>query len=639
MNFSAPQVDRPAAAAQPLKMRGRLFRKYVALFVAVVCVALIGNGLFEIWFSYQEKKGLLVRVQREQAEAAVGKISQFFKEIEGQVGWTTQLPWSAITPDEWRFDAARLLRQVPAITELARLDGSGREQLRVSRLAPDVIGSGIDFSADPRFVEALANKVYYGEVYFRRESEPYMTVAVAGSRRDAGVTVVEVNLKFIWDVVTQTKVGARGQAYVVDAQSRLIAHSDISLVLRNMEFGHLAQVRAARATGAVVPPEREVVAKDVLGREVLTAHAPVEPLGWLLFVELPLEEAYAPLYSSIARSGVLLLAALALAFLAGLFLARKMIVPIQALRAGAARIGSGDLGQRISIKTGDELEALGNQFNSMAAQLQESHANLEQKVSVRTSELTAANRRLAAQWERLRRANSFKSEILGKVAHDLKNPMNVILGRTEMLMELMAADEPQRDTIEAQVAHIRDSAQRLTAMIESLLADAMADALNISIRRGAVDIPVLVNEVVESVRPLTARKGQRIAVAAPGPLMVIGDFDRLREAVDNLVSNAIKYTPPGGHIELTVARAGGDAVIRVRDSGAGLTADDMSRLFGRFQRLSAKPTAGESSTGLGLSIVKRIVELHGGRVTAESPGPGRGSTFTIALPLHPDTPR
>jgi hypothetical protein len=232
------------------QISGPLFRKYVALFLAVVIVALLTNGLFEIWFSYQEHKASLIRIQREQAQGAAAKISQFIKEIESQVGWTTQLPWSAGTIEQRRFDGLRLLRQVPAITELAQLDSKGREQLRVSRLAMDVVGSQKDFSADPRFTEAVKNKVYYGPVYFRRESEPYMTLALAGTRRDAGVSVAEVNLKLIWDVVSAIKVGERGHAYVVDAQGRLIAHPDISLVLRNTDMTRLAQVRAARAAGA-----------------------------------------------------------------------------------------------------------------------------------------------------------------------------------------------------------------------------------------------------------------------------------------------------------------------------------------------------------------------------------------------------
>src|SRR5713101_5891161 len=377
----------PAEISVP-KTRRRLFTKYVALFVAVVCVALVSNGIFDVFFYYQEHKASLIRIQREQAEAAAAKIGQFIKEIESQIGWTTQLPWSAGTLEQRRFDGLRLLRQVPAITELAQLDATGHEQLRVSRLAMDVVGSQADFSKDPKFLDALAHKVYYGPVYFRRESEPYMTVALAGTRRDAGVSVAEVNLKLIWDVVSQIKVGQHGQAYVVDAQGRLIAHPDISLVLRNTDLSRLAQIRAARTTGAPVAPDQVQEAQDLQGRRVFTAHAPVDPLGWLVFVELPADEAYAPLYASIERSGALLGGALVFAFLAGTFLARRMVGPIQALRAGAARIGGGDLSQRISIKTGDELEALADQFNDMAGRLQESYADLEKKVEIRTSELS-----------------------------------------------------------------------------------------------------------------------------------------------------------------------------------------------------------------------------------------------------------
>ena len=144
-----------------------------------------------------------------------------------------------------------------------------------------------DMSNEPKFTEAVAKGVYYGPVYFRRESEPYMTLSIAGTRRDAGVSVAEVNLKLISDVVTQMKVGERGQAFVVDAQGRLIAHTDTSLVLRNTDMTQLAQVWAARTAGAGAGGG----AKDILGRDVLTAYAPVLPLGWLVFVELPIEEA------------------------------------------------------------------------------------------------------------------------------------------------------------------------------------------------------------------------------------------------------------------------------------------------------------------------------------------------------------
>jgi signal transduction histidine kinase len=264
-------------------------------------------------------------------------------------------------------------------------------------------------------------------------------------------------------------------------------------------------------------------------------------------------------------------------------------------------------------------------------QLQAANTQLEDRVAQRTRALMQANRRLSAQWLRLQRANGFKNEILGTVAHDLKNPLGVILGRTEMLTELISTSA-SKDSVTAQVEHIRDATRRLTSMVDHLISDAMADAFDISIRRESVDIAALANEVAEANRPLAVNKQQTIAVSAPPHLMTMCDTDRIREAIDNLVSNAVKYSPIGGKITVLVTHDDASAAIRVADEGAGLSPEDLGRLFGRFQRLSAKPTAGESSTGLGLSIVKRIIDMHGGEVTAESAGPGQGSTFTITLP-------
>src|SRR3954465_15825004 len=164
---ASPVLGASAAAASATKTRSRLFTKYVALFVAVVAVALLSNGMFEVFFYYREHKVSLIRIQHEQAEAAAAKISQFIKEIESQLGWTTQLPWSAGSIEQRRFDALRLLRQVPAITELSQVDSPGKERLRVSRIDINVTDSGLDFSREPKFTEAVAQKVYYGPVYFR----------------------------------------------------------------------------------------------------------------------------------------------------------------------------------------------------------------------------------------------------------------------------------------------------------------------------------------------------------------------------------------------------------------------------------------------------------------------------------------
>lgn len=158
-------------AAAETKTRGRLFAKYAALFVGIVGGALLASGAIEAWFSFQENKAMLVRIQREKAAAAAATINQFVSEVQNQIAWTMNSSFLGNSEafGEQRVDFLRLLRQAPAITEVAFLDQSGKEQLRVSRLAMDVVRSGKDFSGDPKFAEAKAKKLYLSPVYFRKQ--------------------------------------------------------------------------------------------------------------------------------------------------------------------------------------------------------------------------------------------------------------------------------------------------------------------------------------------------------------------------------------------------------------------------------------------------------------------------------------
>ena len=385
--------------------RGGLFAKYFLSLVGIVTLVLLINGGLDMWFAYGTAKEALARLQQEKANAAADKVGQFINEIERQIGWTTHPQWAAAPADQRRFDFIRLQRQVPAITELTQIDGQGREQLKVSRLAMDVAGSNADLSHDPRFTEVQNKRVWYSPVYLRKESEPYMSISLARTGRRAGATAAEVNLKLIWDVVNAIKVGEKGYAYVVDRDGRLIAHPDISLVLRNTSMSKLEQVHTALddlRDGKPLSGDSARFGHALDGTPVLSSVAVIPALGWLVFVEQPTSEALQPLFTSLWQTAGAAGLGLAIAAIGAWFLSRRMAAPIRVLSAGAERLGGGDLGHRIDVKTGDEVEALATTSTSMADQLQEFAATLEQRVVDRTRELTETLEQQTATAEILR---------------------------------------------------------------------------------------------------------------------------------------------------------------------------------------------------------------------------------------------
>ena len=228
-----------------------------------------------------------------------------------------------LTVDQRRFDYVRLLRQTPAITELRQIDGEGHEQLAVSRLAMDVVGSGTDRSADSAFIEAKAKRIYFGPVYFRKQSEPYMTIGIShGGRRD--VTVAEVNLKLVWDLIKAIKVGDGGYAYVVDAKGRLIAYPDFSVALRQPNLSAVPQVAAALAN-PTSDKSSDGRAFEAGNREaVLSVHAEVPQVGWQVLVDVPAADAGAPFWSVLMRAASLVGLGLVAAIMAILIATRPI---------------------------------------------------------------------------------------------------------------------------------------------------------------------------------------------------------------------------------------------------------------------------------------------------------------------------
>jgi signal transduction histidine kinase/ActR/RegA family two-component response regulator len=565
-----------------------LFRKYALLFAGLMSTALIGSGVLDAWFSFREQSALLARIQQAQAEAAAEKIGRFVGEIEQQMVWATQLPWTPEATEARRREALRLLRLAPAITELTMLDAIGREQLALSRLAGDRIGLLTDHSKEPAFVTAMADKSFHGPVTFRYASEPYMTLAIAGTRPDTGVTMAEVNLKFIWDVVSQMRIGTGGLAYVTDASGRLIAHPNISMVLSNTNFSGRAD-----------------------GRSGVVATATVAPLNWHVFVELPVAEAYAPLYSSLYRSIVLLIVALALAAVAGWVVVRRMVGPIEALRAGAEQIGSGKLGQRLVIKTGDELEVLGEQFNAMAAQLEHSYATLERKVDERTHQLALAN--------------TAQRRFLSVASHDLRQPLYAMGLFVEQLRSRMGESERERviDRACAAVANLNE-------LFDALLDLSQLDAGTLTTQPADFPIGRLFKRLEATFASAALESGLDLRIVA-SKAWVRSDPILLERILLNLVSNAVRHTRAGG-VVVGCRRRGETLRIEVWDSGPGIPAEQRDKIFDEFVRLQPNDTGRPRGLGLGLAIVQRLCELLRHRLLVESIV-GKGSRFSLSVPV------
>ena len=359
-------------------LREGLFAKYVTALVGLVVFVLAVNGAIETWISYRATKSSLTDAMGEKAEATARRIEQSIADLERQISWVTRA--SSVTIDQHRIDYTQLLNQVPAVSQLSLIDGYGREQLRLSRTAI-AIGSKADFTRDFRFTDANGKSASYAPALFRG-SRPLMSISVSHSGFNAGVTIAEIDLRFVSEFLGDAQVGKSTFAYVVDPHGQVLASSSKGPEIAKFLAG-LPQVEAVMAPGG----NPRGSGTDIDGHSVLTAARAIPKLGWFVFFEQPTAQALAPIRDQLLRGVLLIALGLVVAIAAGTVLARRMLVPITALRRGARRLGEGDFNHRIDVSTGDELEELADQFNSMAGQLSETYAGLETKVQERTRDL------------------------------------------------------------------------------------------------------------------------------------------------------------------------------------------------------------------------------------------------------------
>jgi two-component system, NtrC family, sensor kinase len=615
----------------PARPHRRLIWKYTAVVVTLVAAAVVSVGLTELYFTYQDSKRALTRVEQDKASTAATSIEQQIQEILRELEAVAQPTVGKGTAGlaERNQDFQRLFGREKLVGQLSYLDSTGKERVRTSPLELDRINSGIDRSRSDAFTGARSEQRYFGPIYFQRGSQPHMTIAVSENAPGRGVVVADIDLSPVRQAIERARVGTAGYAYAVDSRGEVFTHSDIDLVLRHTNFASLPQVRDALRATSGAPADTATIGRDQDGTKVLSAFQTIQPLGWRVFVEQPLSEAFAPIKSAIWRTALLLVAFLLLAIATGILLARRLVRPIESIQAAAAKVGSGSLNQRIEISSDDELGALADEFNRMAARLEESYADLEQKVDERTRELATALRELDEKSRELEAASRHKSEFLANMSHELRTPLNAILGFSQVLRERLFGDVNQKQ--EEYLDDILTSANHLLALINDILDLSKVEAGQVDLELAPFSLREALERGVVMVRERATKDGVEVALTAvPEADVVTGDERRIRQVIFNLLSNAVKFTPPGGAVDVSAAQVNGEITVSVADTGPGIAAEDQERIFEEFQQTDAG-IAQREGTGLGLALSKRLVELHGGRIWVESE-PGHGSTFAFTLP-------
>ncbi|HET9226053.1 MAG TPA: ATP-binding protein, partial [Thermoanaerobaculia bacterium] len=362
---------------------------------------------------------------------------------------------------------------------------------------------------------------------------------------------------------------------------------------------------------------------------VYASVVPLQSQRWLYGVFSPESAILAAVGRQVRRTLLVVAVTAVLAVAAGLLAAQWATRPLRLVGQTANAIAEGDMSRRVGLEQGDEVGRMAAAFDAMADSLAAKDAELRgyaDRLELRVAEQTAE---LRGAVEREQEANRLKDEFLSTVSHELRTPLNSILGWTWMLVEGKLDEAGARRAVQT----IERNARAQSQIIDDLLDVSRIVTGKLRLKVRTVELVPLIEAAAEAVRPAAEAKGIRISTRTEPVGMLTGDPDRLQQVIWNLLSNAVKFTPQGGRIEALVDETGGQARIRVSDTGIGIQEEFLRFVFDRFRQADSSTTRKHGGLGLGLSIVRHLVELHGGSVSVESEGEGRGATFTVLLPL------
>jgi len=633
------QKSRFLPSWKPLRSLAAQIRLGLLAMVLLSAVPLGTTLIYWSWLTYSEQTRQL---QEERSKLVAGQIINYLDDLQRKLSYLARVKGlSQLAPTTQQTLLEGLTRHNDAYEAVAILNRQGQV---ISFASPYGDTFPQDFAQSSLFQRAYRQQEeFVGTVSIAAQTRiPFVTIAVPirdQADRVDGVLLARVNLSFLQYVVGQTKVGETGYVYVLDERNYLIARSDVKQTawkLENLNNRPLVQ------TFKQIEQEDVFQYQGLKDVPVLGAVAPVRNVSWKVAVELPMQEAYAPLYRMAMAMGGALIGLCALAIAAGWVISRRLSAPLKQLTTAAAQLSQGNLDTRVPNLVQNELGLLAQTFNHMADQVQTSvrtlentNEELEERVAQRTAELQAAK-------EAADMANRAKSEFLANMNHELRTPLNGILGYAQIFSRDTTFTAKQQQGIEV----IYQCGTHLLTLINDVLDLAKIEARKMELYPQDFHFPNFLSDTAEICAVRARQKGIQFTYVASGnlPVAVHADDKRLRQVLLNLLSNAIKFTDYG---QVTFQVRGVDPVpdaelpmgsyqrvrFAVQDTGIGIPTEKLEAVFSAFEQVGGRDRSNEG-TGLGLAISQQIVQMMGGEITVHSTL-GRGSTFefTLNIPL------
>lgn len=483
--------------------------------------------------------------------------------------------------------------------EILYTDKYNREYAREDVQTISQLESDVRTSED--YLEAIKGEQYFGSLEFVNNRPMMRMASQIRNENDEiiGVVSAEIGLTEVSVITNDIILGSKGYLYAIAKNGQVIASGNTTFAKAGDNLTDIPLVNQVVSKREALGLEEYKTYNDNLGKKVVFAGQPMTEIDWFVFSQWPHQDAFSVINNILMWSIIIAGLTLLLIIILGAYFAQQIIRPINILSKGAREISQGNLEYRLKLKTNDEFEVLGEQFNEMIKILKE-------------------NRKL-------------RDEFVFIAAHELRTPVTAIRGYVSMILEKTFGEVPVK--IKENLLIVNRSNDRLVQLVQDLLEVARSEAGKMKIEMKEANISSNVKVVMDELKSLSDEKSIRLIYNKPSKeIKILADSYKLNEVITNLVGNAIKYTLDKGSIEISHEQQGDMLITHIKDHGMGMSEENMKKLFSKFYRVQTEQTNNIEGTGLGLFICKEIVERMNGKIWVKSKV-GEGSTFSFSLKL------